>query len=72
MVDWRATCSANLPFKARLASVCPCDLYLEWRIWLDNFAITEEIPSCGMMFAVVALRKNVLNMRAKACIFFLA
>ncbi|HJX81500.1 MAG TPA: hypothetical protein VJ248_05680 [Candidatus Udaeobacter sp.] len=54
---WRATCSVNLPFKARLASVYPCDLYLEWRIWLDNFATTEEILSCGMMFAFVADEK---------------
>jgi hypothetical protein len=35
----------------------PCDLYPEWRIWLDNFATTEEIPSCGMMFARVAYEK---------------
>src|SRR4030095_5262904 len=42
---------------ARLASVYPCDLYPEWRIWLDNFATTEEIPSCGMMLACVADEK---------------
>jgi hypothetical protein len=49
-------CYHRLPL-ARLASVYPCDLYLEWRIWLDNFATTEEIPSCGMMLACVADEK---------------
>jgi hypothetical protein len=49
-------CYHRLPL-ARLASVYPCDLYPEWRIWLDNFATTEEIPSCGMMVACVADEK---------------
>jgi len=33
------------------------DSVAEWRIWLDNFATTEEIPSCGMTFACVADEK---------------